>query len=112
MRLLMSAFFATVLVLAPRSADAGQPAYVGTWGKDAAQCRNSQETDAAPMLITRKGYDSHETHCRFSSIKKSGSTWAMQTTCSVQGDQQAGKMTLSVRGKTLTVDGKWTLQRC
>ena len=112
MRFLMSTVLMTALTLGTSAALAGQPAYVGTWGKNAAQCKNGQDTSDAPMLITRQGYDSHEAHCTFSSIKKSGSTWAMQTKCSVQGDQQVGKMTLSVSGKTLTVDGTWKLKRC
>ena len=110
MRILKLAVLVTALGTC--AAQAGQPAYVGTWGKDAAQCKNSQETSDAPMLIAKNGYDSHEAHCTFSSIKKSGNTWTMRTTCSVQGDQQVGKMTLSVNGETVTVDGKWKLKRC
>ena len=91
---------------------AGQPAYVGTWGTDAAQCKNSQEVSDAPMLIRKGGYDSHEAHCTFTSIQKSGTTWNMKTKCSVEGDQQTGTLTLSVKGQTLTVDGRWKLERC
>lgn len=94
------------------TAQAGQPAYVGKWGKDAAQCARSQETSDAPMIVRRGGYDSHETHCVFSNAKKTGNSWTTRTICTVEGDKQVGQMTLSVSGKTLTVDGNWKLKRC
>jgi len=90
----------------------GQPAYVGTWGKDAAQCKNGQEITNAPMLISKNGYDSHEVHCKFTSVRKSSSTWTMKTKCSVEGDQQTGRLELSIKGKFLIVDGSHKLQRC
>ena len=100
------------IALGASAAEAAQPAYVGKWGKDPAQCQRGQEIMNAPMLITKNGYDSHEVHCQFSSIKKSGKTWTMKTSCSVEGDKQTGKMTLSVSGKYLIVDGRFKMQRC
>ena len=112
MRILIAGLLTTAMAFGAGTADAGQPAYVGKWGKDAAQCKNGQEIKNAPMLIAKNGYDSHEVHCSFSSIKKSGNTWTMKTKCSVAGDQQVGTLTLSVADQTLTVDGNWKLKRC
>lgn len=112
MRQLMIGIGIAALVATAVAAHAGQPAYVGKWGKDADQCKSGQEISNAPMLIRKGGYDSHEVHCTFTSIKRSGTTWNMKTKCSVEGDQQTGTLTLSVKGKTLTVDGRWKLKRC
>ncbi|MGI9522903.1 MAG: hypothetical protein ACR2PG_14790 [Hyphomicrobiaceae bacterium] len=112
MKTALLAILTFVALLKVGVAQAGEPAYVGKWGKDAEQCKNGQEINNAPMLITRNGYNSHEVHCTFSSIKQSGKTWTMKTKRSVEGDQQTGKMTLSVAGETLTMDGTWKLQRC
>ena len=101
--------FGTATVFA---AQAGQPAYVGKWGKDQTQCRSGQEITNAPMLLRKNGYDSHEVHCTFSSIRKTGNTWTMNTKCSVEGDQQRGKLTLTISGKHLIVDGNFKLERC
>jgi len=94
------------------SAMAGQPAYVGKWGNNQAQCRTGQEITNAPMLIRKGGYDLHEVHCTFRSITKKGSTWMMNTICSVEGDKQRGKLTLTMSGKHLIVDGNFKLERC
>ena len=91
---------------------AGQPAYVGKWGKDAAHCKSGQEIMNAPMLISKNGYDSHEVHCKFTSSKKSGNTWTMKTKCFVEGDQQTGSLKLAIKGKSLIVDGSHKLKRC
>jgi hypothetical protein len=112
MRILMLAVLAGAFLKSATMAMAGQPAYVGKWGKDAAHCKSGQEIMNAPMLISKNGYDSHEVHCKFTSTKKSGSTWTMKTKCSVEGDQQTGSLKLAIKGNSLIVDGSHKLQRC
>lgn len=112
MRIFSLVTLAGIAVLSMSAAYAGEPAYVGTWGNDATQCKKPQESQNAPMVVTANGYDQHEAHCTFSSIEKSGEIWTMKTTCSVEGDEQTGQMTLSVTGNTLTIDGTSKWQRC
>ena len=94
---------------------AADPAFVGTWSSNAAQCKTPQERQGAPMIMTAKGYDQHEAHCRFVSVKKVRAGWRMATTCTVEGNQQREKLKAKVTGTNLTLtSGKATrtLQRC
>ena len=53
MRILIAGVLTTAMTFGTDAANAGQPAYVGNWGKDTAQCKNGQEINNAPMLIAR-----------------------------------------------------------
>lgn len=57
---------AVALLIAP--ARAADPAFVGTWGIDDAQCKIPQDKQGAPMVITKNGYDQHEAHCAFKKV--------------------------------------------
>ncbi|MFN3868957.1 MAG: hypothetical protein ACK4MF_07830 [Hyphomicrobiaceae bacterium] len=99
----------------PTVAAAAEPAYAGTWGIDAAQCKVPQDRQGAPMIVTAKGYDQHEAHCTFTSVKRSGQGWAVAAECSVESDKQKDAFTLSVVGDTLTIahgKQKQKLKRC
>ena len=91
---------ATTIVFAI-PARAADPAYVGTWGTNAAQCKVPQDQEGAPMIITAKGYDQHEAHCAFSSVKKKGQRWKIAAKCSVEGDSQKNILLLGVTGDVL-----------
>jgi hypothetical protein len=82
--------------------------YAGTWAADLATCKTGQDSQDAPLILTAKGYDQHEAHCKFEGLKSSGSgEWAGKAACSVEGDRQsfAVKLTLSGDTLTLTEDG-------
>ncbi len=69
------------------------------------------------MIITENGYDQYETHCSFDSIDERGAgAWTVAGECSVQGDQQALAMHMSVANDTLTLSENGQpfaeLQRC
>lgn len=86
---------AAFLLVAP-PALAAEPVYVGTWGVSAAQCKIRQDRQGAPMVIRAKGYDQHEAHCNFTSVKKIGASWSVAAACSVEGDKQKDAFTLKV----------------
>ena len=114
-RLLFPLCAAMIAVAIP--AHAADPAYVGTWGTDAAQCKVPQEQEGAPMVITATGYDQHEAHCMFASVKKNGSAWKVRAKCSVEGNSQKDVLLLRVTGDVLlfTVGNRKfsnTLTRC
>lgn len=48
------------------------------------------------MVIRAKGYDQHEAHCNFTSVKKIGAAWSVAAACSVEGDKQNDAFTLKV----------------
>ena len=82
---------------------AGQ-SFAGTWALDLANCKTPQERSDAPMILTEKGFDQHETHCRFTSVKPGGDgEWKVFGSCSVEGDQQPLEMGIVVSGDTLTL---------
>ncbi|HAH64781.1 MAG TPA: hypothetical protein DCL72_04735 [Rhizobiales bacterium] len=89
----------------PAGALAGDPAYVGKWAATLALCKNGQEMEIAPLLVTTSGYDQHEGHCTFKSkpkaIKAGG--WRVKVECSVEGDKQTHDVKLSVKGGRLTL---------
>lgn len=102
-------------LVASNSLHASAPAFVGTWGNDAAQCAVPQELQGAPMVISASGYDQHEAHCKFSNLKGNGPTWTLKALCSVEGDQQIEELTLTVKGNTLTITddyGSRDLMKC
>lgn len=108
------AIFTVALALAT-AVSAAEPAYVGTWGRDAAQCKVPQDREGAPTILAARRYDSHEAHCAFNSVKKSAGAWKVNARCSVEGDRQTDTFTLRVSGDTLTMTrGKTsqTLIRC
>ena len=91
------------------------PAYVGTWAANTTQCKVPQDRQAAPLLLTTKGYDQHEAHCRFVSVKTVRKGWRMASTCTVEGNVQRDQLTAKVSGDTLFLTtGKNTrmLKRC
>jgi hypothetical protein len=85
----------------PRAA--ATAAYVGTWSIDPSKCKVPQEQQGAPMILKRTGYDQHEAHCAFKSLRRSGSAWWVSAQCLVEGAKQADRFTLRVKGDTLTM---------
>ena len=101
--------------IGPHGAFAQTPAYAGTWASRPAQCHLGQESQDAPLIMTRDGYDQHETHCKFSSIRAQGPTWAVKARCMVEDDTQNLALVLRVSGNRLTIRddaGARTLERC
>ncbi|WP_417482500.1 hypothetical protein [Maricaulis sp.] len=101
------------------NSQAAEPAYVGTWGVDLAQCAVGQEYEQPPMILRADGYDQHEAHCDFDSVSETGpAQWHISGHCSVEGDKQTVEYNLAI------VDGQleqwsgddreyvWTLVRC
>ena len=107
---------ASALLLSLTSfASASEPAYVGTWARDIAQCAVPQEQEGAPMVFSNKGYDQHEAHCMFKSVTGEGSEWKISAVCSVQGDTQDLNFSLSLDGENLKIideRGPQVLVRC
>ena len=106
---------AATMLLATTPTLAAEPAYVGTWGVSAKQCKIRQDLQGAPMVIRPKGYDQHEAHCDFKTVKKTGAAWNVVAACSVEGDQQKDAFTLKVVDDTLILtQGKIarTYRRC
>lgn len=78
--------------------------FQGTWAADLANCKTPQSRGDAPLLLTDKGYDQHEAHCRFKSLKPAGGgEWKAAAECSVEGDTQEMDIDLTVSGDTLTL---------
>ncbi len=95
------------------------PAYVGTWGSDAAQCALTQDAEGAPYVFAIDRYDQHEAHCAFKSISNpptpQTNSWVVVAECSVEGDTQTQDFTLIVEGDVLTwadSSGALDLMRC
>ena len=90
--------------------------YAGTWAADLANCIWAQCGGDAPLILTEKGYDQHEAHCRFTSVKPAGGgEWKAAAECSVEGDTQAMDVGITVSGDTLTLTeggGSRDLLRC
>jgi hypothetical protein len=106
---------AATFLLTASPAYAVDPAYAGTWGISAKQCKIPQDLQGAPMVIRAKGYDQHEAHCDFKTVKKTGAVWNVVAACSVEGDKQKGAFTLKVVDDTLVLtQGKIarTYRRC
>ena len=77
---------------------AADPAFIGTWGADQAQCKNKQDNEGAPMVFTKDGYDQHETHCKFKSVDGKESSWKISSECTVEGSAEKFDFTLTVDG--------------
>jgi hypothetical protein len=92
-----------VPVMASIPAHADDPAYVGTWASDLAQCKVPQERQEAPLVLSKDGYDQYETHCRFTSVKGNGNEWKVTSECTIEGSAEPYDFALTVSGDTLTV---------
>ncbi len=111
--LVLAALAAPLVAGAPAHAE--DPAYVGTWASDLAQCKVPQERQEAPLELSKDGYDQYETHCRFSSVEGSGNEWKVSSDCTIEGSAQPYDFALTVSGSTLTVTddtGSRDLLRC
>ncbi len=109
-------FAGVALCGSPPAAIAQTPGFAGTWAEDLANCKTPQERSNAPLILTAKGLDQHETHCKFTSVKAGGDgEWKVFGTCTVEGDKQDTQMGLTVSGDTLTIQddaGSRDLLRC
>lgn len=94
-------FAAFIVTISPASA--ADPAYVGTWATDLAQCKVGQDRQEAPLALSKDGYDQHETHCKFKSVDESEGEFKVTSECTVEGNAQPYDFTLTVSGDTLTV---------
>lgn len=90
--------------------------FAGTWATNPAECEVPQDLAGAPMILTSKGYDQHETHCTFAGLTASGeSQWTTKAECSVEGDSQSFDWRLSLAGSRLTITddaGSSEYERC
>lgn len=103
------------LAFATASAQAEPPSYVGTWASDPAQCKVPQDRPEAPLVLTEKGFDQHETHCTFKSAEGADDEWQVKADCQVEGNREPYDFMLTVSGDTLTVTdeaGTRDLLRC
>lgn len=96
-------FAALAAVTASGPARANDPAYVGTWASDLAQCKVAQERQEAPLVLSKDGYDQYETHCKFKSVEPADDAWTVKSDCIVEGSAEPYDFTLIVSGDTLTV---------
>lgn len=97
----LAALAAALAAAAP--AHAADPAYVGTWASDLAQCTVGQDRQEAPLVLSKDGYDQHETHCTFTSVAGGDGEWAVKSNCTIEGSAEPYDFTLTVSGDTLTV---------
>lgn len=90
--------------VAPEAATAAsEPAYVGTWADDPAQCGNTQDSEDAPMTIAKDRFDQHEAHCEFKSVSGNGNEWKVTSECSVEGDKQIYEFGMSLADEKLSM---------
>ena len=82
---------------------AGEPAYIGTWAEDSAQCSKPQDVQDAPMIMSKDRFDQHEAHCEFTSVSGNGNEWKVTSKCSVEGDEQPYEFGMSVADKNLAM---------
>jgi len=101
------------------SVSVDEPAYVGIWGVDLAQCSVGQEYELPPMILRADGYDQHEAHCEFELVEQTGpAQWHVSGQCSVEGDEQPLEYNMAiVDGDLVSWSGDarkdaWTLVRC
>jgi hypothetical protein len=102
-RTLALATIAAASLAASLPARAADPAYVGTWASDLAQCKVPQERQEAPLVLSKDGYDQYETHCTFKSVDGADGEWKVKSDCTVEGAAEPYDFTLTVSGETLTV---------
>lgn len=103
------------VAIAPGSAKAEAPSYVGTWASDLAQCKAAQDRPEAPLLLKEKGFDQHETHCAFTSVSGADDEWKVRADCRVEGNAEPYDFLLTVSGNTLSLTdeaGTRDLLRC
>lgn len=122
LRLRSTALYRAAMLIAAAStgtspASAAERSFAGTWSQDAKSCKLAQEVQGAPVIMTAKGYDQHEAHCAFKSVKRmKGNSWRIKASCMVEGDAQADTFTLRVAGDTLFwshgAGAAMRLQRC
>lgn len=94
----------SLCALALATLPAGAADFAGTWAADLESCKNSQDSSEAPLVLTAKGYDQHEAHCKFAGLEaKGGDEWSGKATCTVEGDSQSFDIKLVVSGNTLTL---------
>lgn len=96
------------------TAYAGTP-YAGTWGIDAEHCKVAQDQEGAPYVFRKDGYDQHEAHCNFKTVKRDGDAYKFTSECMVEGDMQSDDTVITVSGDTLIWgDGRGApnLMRC
>jgi hypothetical protein len=94
---------------------AQSPPFVGKWASQASQCRLAQQSENAPMIVRRDGYDQHETHCKFKSVRPQMPAYAIKAQCEVEGDTQDLDLVFQVTGNRLTIRdeaGARVLQKC
>lgn len=99
----MLALAAVAITLLGVSAARADTSYVGTWATDIAQCKVGQERQEAPLVLSKGGYDQHETHCTFKSIDGADGEWKVKSDCTVEGAAEPYDFTLTVSGDTLTI---------
>ena len=99
-------------VLALGAGPVAAQAYVGTWATSPVQCQIDQSRQNAPLVIKPRRYDRHETHCVFTSWRKSGAaTWRMRARCTVEGRRQTHTFSLAVEGPALTMRDRYGSQK-
>jgi len=94
-----AALLATVFVAASA---ADEPPFVGTWSLDPVDCSAGQESENAPLVITKERYDQHESHCAFKSVEYENGDWKIAADCTVEGSSIPYDFKLTISGDTLT----------
>jgi hypothetical protein len=95
--------FALAWALLVSGVFAQSPSYVGTWAVNVGSCGLGQEMQGAPLVVSKRRYDQHESHCKFDSIRAQDRQWHVIASCSVEGDMQKHAFTLIVAGRRLTM---------
>jgi hypothetical protein len=97
---------ATACMVAAGPAEAADASFTGTWSADLSKCKTPQDDGEAPMIVTKSGYDQHEAHCTFKTVKETGKgEWKVTGSCSVEGDEQPLDDMFTVSGNTLSIGG-------
>jgi hypothetical protein len=95
---------AIAALLSTLPARAGEATYAGTWASDLAQCKVGQDKQEAPLVLSKDGYDQHETHCKFKSVEPgTDNEWKVSADCTVEGSAEPYDFSLTVSGDTLTI---------
>jgi hypothetical protein len=97
----LAAVLTTAVVCSAASRAADAP-FIGTWSLDPANCAAGQESENAPLVITRERYDQHESHCTFKSVETKDGDTRITSECTVEGGAMPYDFTLTVSGDTLT----------
>src|SRR5262249_1966489 len=88
-------------LFAAGSARAEDPGFVGTWSLDPNYCSAGQESENAPLVITKERYDQHESHCAFKSVEGKDGDWKIASDCTVEGSPTPYDFQLTVSGDPL-----------